>query len=337
MRSRKLNSIRPYAAQFDYALMLAGLFTNLAILLFFNTDILEDQSCRKHNGNVFRDLGMLIYLITLSLRVVISYPISRLSEDLRKKEELVETESVEVLRTVVFTNLAAFSFVKPKNAIYAAIIVSPFWLLALGWSVYCVWRKLHDDKFKKEFTGKKKRIASLLLDGNRNILSLSSTVNVLMGFLFDVFYDTTHEDDYSNQNLITGLLMLLAAALGVYSVVNKKGRSALQFSGGMSNALYYLVLPVLSIYACRSPNGMSGDGFIQKGLWVALATMFLSLPLAMVSGLLVIKSPYDSQDESGLEDSDDGSQCRIFTTLKKQVSDMRTKAKACFENRYHEL
>lgn len=220
------------------ALFWSGLVVNLSMLLFEET--LEKYSCEEQHNylkNVGKMLFLGIFFIRLILLPLLAKKLSQYSPCCPSENTVrrIETECNDGIETGVFV-FESMKLVGGAPPYAAAIVAAP-----AVWPILAAIYKFINSRFKrgpryvyKQF-GRCKQVTFIVLESLYNMLSLASAMSFSVSLLFNVFYNSTHENPYEYQNYVMWPLLGVSAALGVVSTFGKRSWATMCYGEAFIN------------------------------------------------------------------------------------------------------
>lgn len=287
----------------------AGILVTFAMLAFPKQ--LEEHACNELEGHYIHDTGKLLFwgMFVMSVSV---FPLTdhllrkRYSGYIRESEvQRHKKEVFDAVETILFLVISARLYDVPDKAAWPLYILGGWPIIATAikalnndfsrgpYEVYNVQAWMDEELFKDERTYKKYFLTffEMVYMG----LSLGSAIGVVMDLLFNVFYDTWHDEEFSAEDKLSGALILVGFVAGLASVASQKSWTAVRMSEAGINMFYFTFMIAATSLACGSKNTMTESGFKHRG-WIYCVTFaIISTAFSAVLANMAKASPYEEE------------------------------------------
>ena len=289
----------------------AGILVTFAVLAFPKQ--IEANACNELEGDYMHDTGKLIFWVTFASSVSI-FPLS--DRYLRKKYPgYIRESELQRHKKEVFDAIETILFLVVSARLYNVSDKAAWILYVLGgWPIIATTIKAFNNNFARgpyEVYDAQSHSDLALFDDNRIYkkyimtlfemvymgLSLGSAISVVADLLFNVFYDTWHDNVFSAEDKLSGGLILLGFVLGLASVVSRKSWTAVRMSEAGINMFYFTFMISATSLACASKSTMTESGFKHKGWVYCLVFAILSTLFSAVLGDMAKENPYELDSE----------------------------------------
>jgi len=293
------------------ALFWAGLSVNVLLLTLEKE--LDAHSCVKEDNNVFKDAAKQIFFAMFLVRLVALPLIAKLIKTKcahppdKEHVKRLEVEFNDGIETAVFATETIKSFGLPYG--FAIGLSVP-----AVWPVFCALYKFYNVHFERgdrneyfDFTSPKVLAHVFTLsECLYNALSLSSAVSFVLDLLFNVFYNTTHEEEFPYKDFVTWPLIALFAFLGGASVLSARTLKLMSYSEAFVNTFYYAFNISISTVSCTRPDLFTTSGYKSQG-WKYVAALAIASGIsAIIGGFHGVEDVYKPEKRESYASLDEG-------------------------------
>ena len=213
---------------------------------------------------------------------------------------LCEKMILESVKSIFFVIMTAQQF-DVNAGVYAPLSLLTVWPLFLLY-----YKKKHPSfsqgsypEYRKYFEDDTKTAVLFSLgEGVHNALSLAGTCGLLSSFLFNIFYDASHNNDWSHQNKTVGALVLVGLSVGGFTQLKTKLYDVTHISQAVLDIFYFCFINMASSLACISPDKFTPEGFRKSGWQYSVGFALVSVIIASGAVFVSRNNPFGEQEHA---------------------------------------
>lgn len=280
-------------------LVLGGVATNLYIL-FAPKEMQEEQTCENARGKLgdnpsilqilnsvfIADTGIYIFNITGVIRAVViptmHWAHTKVAECLDSAPLLQDhhIEAIKVHEDELINTLSTGIFIKSlpieSAASYAMLPMAAMPLIRLilkhrlsrypGSASLPIYREIYPEQPKLV-------LFLAILESVWSGINLGVSFNAMTDLGMNVFYNSTHEDDWKYQNELMYATTALGFVGGVLSIFNNRSHQLSNHASNTMQFFYLISMPLLSLVMCFDPTLENIDTFMNRAIYLVLFVM----------------------------------------------------------------
>jgi hypothetical protein len=304
------------------SLDLAG--TTISMLQVFDSALFSNDTCGGRDNSQYRyqnDLPKMIFWYVMGARLFVMPLIHHVSKKVGPRRH-PQTGNILLFEKMLVESLKSMSFVILNGEAFevSKAVTIPVSLLTLWPMVLYAYKQQHHDfsqgcysEYKDYFETARQAKIFGLFEAVHNSISFAASVGMVVSFLFNVFYDASHTNDYPDQQMIIAIFILAGFVMGGLNVLNKKTYHLAHKTQASIDIFYFCFMNMASALACIAPEKMQPDGFLESGWKYCTGFAVASLFVSAGTGLCSDHEPFEwghAEDDAAI--SSDNFRYQLF-------------------------
>ncbi len=269
----------------------------VSALEVISESIFQKYTCATEDDAYEKDLGKMLFWTLMFTRLALIPAMSRCcyKENVANKQKF---EKLQLFESMAVDASKAMFFIVLTARIYSigAKVYWPVAMLSL-WPVFLFIYSQRDKQFEQGAYQQylahfdKKHWAYGFTAGELvfSAFSMAGSCGVVSSLCFDIFYSSSHNNDWKYQNDAIAGLITLGFVFGAITQFSKKYYHFNHVSNEFIDVYYFSFMNMASTLACVKPETMvTPEGFNEHGWKYCLA--FAAASLVIAAGVILVSS-----------------------------------------------